>query len=939
MAWATPGSIGANQLITNNQFIDTFDYGTGLGRYDTVVINGQVNGMGWLLEPTQTPTITGNTFANNTVPFILRGSDNSAANLPTAAQIAVILANNFDANVSYAYVVDSTTGALVLATRDDGGGPYHSFAVTNTIDTLNLALDNTADNVFGGQRDYIHAGDTIIVQSGAGAAVNSQIMVDNLKIQATANSADLDLTMATNFANGSPIPGGVNTLTLTDYAPGLGANVDVTGNALANTITGNSGSNTLDGGDGSDTLHGGGGNDVLIGGTNVGGADTATYDDARANYAITMVDDNADGFVDRFTAVVETTVNGTDEGSDTLNGVERLVFSNVTYDLNQPVQVFNGSTLVGTFSTIQAGVNAANPGYTVLVNGAIQSTFNENVTVSEGITVKGLGSVTINGSVVIDGGGVAQNVTIDNIDVTGTGNIAVQVAESSIYGSVTFINGNVTGGAYQGFMVGDGDEIGGPTGVGSVTIENAVFSGNVTTGSGGGGDGAITFYRYNGNITLKNVDVTGSGSFIENGIQIRGASTLAASGILTFENVDVHGTFGRTGVAIRDFLSTTLAFNGADPALDVDVTAGTAYTGLHIDNVGGTVDLSGANAVDATHYLAPARGAITMTGLNTAGETFTADGSNDILVGLGGSDTLNGGGGFDLIDGGAGSDTIDAGTGNDLILQTAGEGGGTVQGGADTDTFLVRGTTGSDTVTVAYNGSAITSIDGTTLSGVEIVNGTFDATTLGGALPSVAGGSDTLDYTGSSAGVTVDLGAGTASGFTANAGLGLTSAVSGFENVTGTAQADSLTGSSVANVLTGGDGADTLKGAGGNDTLDGGNQTDTAVYDDASSNYTITFNVNTGAATVAETTITGTDEGTDTLNGVEFLDFASGDIDLTANVLVFSSFDPNTGIGTLKSSHSTIQAGVNAADADDVIYVHNGTYLEQVTISAPPRTA
>ena len=57
--------IGANQLITNNDFGGTFDPNTGLGRYDTVVINGQVNGIGWLLEPTQTPTIAGNTVRLN----------------------------------------------------------------------------------------------------------------------------------------------------------------------------------------------------------------------------------------------------------------------------------------------------------------------------------------------------------------------------------------------------------------------------------------------------------------------------------------------------------------------------------------------------------------------------------------------------------------------------------------------------------------------------------------------------------------------------------------------------------------------------------------------------------------------------------------------------------------------------------------------------------
>ncbi|MGH7485519.1 MAG: hypothetical protein ACREMY_07930, partial [bacterium] len=198
--------IGANQLITNNQFEGHFDDVTGKGRYDTVVINGQVAGVGWLLEPTQTPTVSGNTFGDNSTPFLLRGSDDDAANLPTAAQIQNILNTNGDTDTTYAYVVDSTDGHLITATRNDGSGPYHSFAVTNTIDTLNLALDPTPDAVFGGQRDYIHDGDTIIVQSGATGSVDSKIMVDDLKIKATANSADLDLTLATQFADGSPIP-------------------------------------------------------------------------------------------------------------------------------------------------------------------------------------------------------------------------------------------------------------------------------------------------------------------------------------------------------------------------------------------------------------------------------------------------------------------------------------------------------------------------------------------------------------------------------------------------------------------------------------------------------------------------------------------------------------------------------------------------------------
>ncbi len=322
-----------------------------------------------------------------------------------------------------------------------------------------------------------------------------------------------------------------------------------------------------------------------------------------------------------------------------------------------------------------------------------------------------------------------------------------------------------------------------------------------------------------------------------------------------------------------------------------------------------------------------------MTGLDGPGETFTGDDSNDILAGLGGADTLNGGGGFDVIDGGVGADTINAGDGTDLILQTSGQAGGSINGGADGDTVLIRGTTGSDTVSITYDGSAITSIDGTTLSSVEVVNGTFDGVALGGVLADVSGGSDTLDYSGSSAGVTVTLG-GAASGFSGNVGLGLSANITGFENVTGTAHVDSLSGDGGANVLTGGDLSDTLKGNGGDDTLHGGDGiADTAVYDDAAANYTVTYNINTGDVTVDETSVSGTDEGTDTLDGVELLDFASGDMDLNANVLVFASFDEITGTGVLKSTHSGLQNAINAADANDVIYIRDGDYTGQFTIT------
>jgi len=78
-----------------------------------------------------------------------------------------------------------------------------------------------------------------------------------------------------------------------------------------------------------------------------------------------------------------------------------------------------------------------------------------------------------------------------------------------------------------------------------------------------------------------------------------------------------------------------------------------------------------------------------------------------------------------------------------------------------------------------------------------------------------------LNFGASTADVTVNLSAGTASGFTSIAGI---------ENATGGAGNDTLTGDTGANVLTGGAGNDTLAGGLGNDTLAGGVGNDTASY-------------------------------------------------------------------------------------------------------------
>ena len=303
---ATQG-IGANQQIINNQFIGHFDATLGTGRYDAVTVNGQVPTFGGGQASSQTPTVLASSFGDNTSPLLISGSDANPANLPSAAQVAQMLATNGDATTTWAYAL--TSGGLATAARDDSFGPYLSYAVANSIDTLNLALDTTPDPVFSGMRQYIHQGDTLMVQSGPGP-VSSQIMINGLTVLANANSADLNLTMAETLADGSPIIDSVVSLTLADFAAGQGANVDVTGNSLGDVITGDSGANVIAGAAGNDTIDGG------------AGADTAVFSGNWSDYTISTTGPGI--------TTVSDNVPGRD-GTDSVTNVETFRFANGSF--------------------------------------------------------------------------------------------------------------------------------------------------------------------------------------------------------------------------------------------------------------------------------------------------------------------------------------------------------------------------------------------------------------------------------------------------------------------------------------------------------------------------------------------------------------------------------------------------------------------------------
>ena len=176
-----------------------------------------------------------------------------------------------------------------------------------------------------------------------------------------------------------------------------------------------------------------------------------------------------------------------------------------------------------------------------------------------------------------------------------------------------------------------------------------------------------------------------------------------------------------------------------------------------------------------------------------AADTFRGDTNNNIFLGGAGNDTFYAinNGGNDAIDGGAGADIYDASAVTNNLSVTISAGNITSTQGAHTDTIenienYIAGS-GNDTINIT-------------------------AATIGLTYLSVGVGNDTLDLSALSAvnNATVDLNSGNLN-ITGGSSLG----IAFFENVIGSAGADTINGDTDANVISGGAGNDMIEGRGG----------------------------------------------------------------------------------------------------------------------------
>ncbi len=639
----------------------------------------------------------------------------------------------------------------------------------------------------------------------------------------------------------------------------------------ADKLVGNASDNLLDAGAGNDVLQGGLGDDTLIGGT---GSDTAVYEGNQGEYSISW-----DASTETITVVDTKTTNG-DEGTDTLTGIERIVFADSELSLSEQVgnnapvanRTFFDSTIV---VSAQAGIDLQIPA--------------DAFTDSDESEVGQL-SLAVSDAA---GGELPEWLSYDEDTGTFTGvppedyqgTLKVKVEATDEFGETADDILTLQFGPDQGPVLADPSEL--------TLLEDAAMT---PLGFAAPVDPEGTA------VTVTILEIPGFGKVLDKtGAQVAVGATFTAdeftelnfqtaenangdAGYIRYSASDENGVTSESSLhifvdAVNDAPQFTtdnskLVINypeqsqvtldlqtPTDPESDItsvtviglpeigetslDGSALTLNQVLTMDqlsrlsfslseNVNGPIGGVTIQAVDpeglATNWtleLEVSGDAESSSGTagddelygSILGDTIYGKGGDDLLVGNGGNDRLLAGLGNDTVLGGSGNDILDGSAGNDYI--DGGEGNDTMAGGPGNDTYIVEQT--GDVV-------------------LEVISGG-------------AGGED-LVLTNYSMTAPTNI-----ENLQAAAGLAI--------NLTGNELDNLLSGNDEANTLNGGLGRDYLFGEGGNDILDGGNGIDRMVGGLGSD----TYYVDSKADRIVELT----DQGTDTV-------FATSSYTLSSNV-------------------------------------------------------
>ncbi|MDQ0423557.1 Ca2+-binding RTX toxin-like protein [Peteryoungia aggregata LMG 23059] len=593
------------------------------------------------------------------------------------------------------------------------------------------------------------------------------------------------------------------------------------GGAGDDQLIGGNGNDTLRGDAGNDTLLGGADNDILIGGAGAdtlnGGAgfDNASYAGAAA-VAINLKTSVHTGEAANDTFVGIEGYIGSSFADTFVSGAEMVVFDGAagvdTVDYSSSMAAVTVSLGAAGVTTTGVGGDAQGD-QLVNIETVIGSAFNDTLSSAiaghslmggAGNDVYIIGASTVTVTEAANGGvdevrtstgpyTLGQN--LENLTYTGTANVTL--TGNDLNNIITSGDGNqiLVGGAGDDQLIGGNgnDTLRGDAGNDTLLggADNDILTGGAGADTLNGGAG-FDYASYAGSsavtINLKTGVHTGEAANdtfvgIEGYIGSTAAdSFVSGSEVALFDGdggvdtVDYSSSSAAVTVSLGAAGVTTTGVGGdaqGDQYLDIERVVGSAFNDTLSSAVSGHTLVGGAGndiyvvghagvtvteATDAgtdevrttlaTYTLGANLENLTYTGGTTA--TLTGNSANNVISGGGGNQTMSGGAGDDQLLGGAGDDILIGGVGGDALdggagfdyASYAGSSAVTINlktgvhtGEAANDTFVgIEGYIGSTAADSFVSGSEVALFDGD-------------------------GGLDTVDYSSSTAAVTVSLGA------------------------------------------------------------------------------------------------------------------------------------------------------------------------------------
>jgi Ca2+-binding RTX toxin-like protein len=446
---------------------------------------------------------------------------------------------------------------------------------------------------------------------------------------------------------------------------------------------------------------------------------------------------------------------------------------------------------------------------------------------------------------------LTNQITIDG-DTDGNGDANITIGSNGTDHTAFIVIGSATA-TLSSLAISGMTKVAGVSAIsnaGNLTLSNMVISNNIVTGGGVAGEYGFYFdgtsgetILNSGTLTINQTEFSGNQQTGQI-LNVYGGTGGAAATIVNFGGITMLGVafLNEISQGGNGYHGQERAGNGgaggdggaaAAGVLNFGtLTGGNAFISSSVQVIGGAGGQGGAS------YGGGSSGANGTTGATSLANLDQGGGTSLVLNENNGNQFANAitGGGFTQTFGLAGDDTLSisasgnlfGGSGNDRLvvtnLLTAGT-NSNWDGGLGRDTLDLSG----NAVSAVINLQARTNDFGATLRSIENLIGTSAIDTLtgdagdnviqgrgaGDTLDGGANGAagDTLSYSNSTSGVTVNIATNTASGGDAQGDV-----ISGFENIIGSSQQDVLTAGAGNNVLSGGAGADTLNGGTDNDT-------------------------------------------------------------------------------------------------------------------------